>query len=94
MKLKNIIHQFDMLTDCIIYQGDTKIHYKDPDNEWEEVYKGTIMDIPWYFLNFYLTPTSYGAVSCYYEKETNKTRIEFNLCEFKEAVKYFLEENE
>ena len=50
MKFGDIIKYFDMTGACKIYQTDVYIN-KD---EIELIFEGSIMDIPWYLMNFIL----------------------------------------
>lgn len=45
MKIKDIIRYIDFMTDIIIWENvSTK------EENWENVYEGSIMDMPWYYL--------------------------------------------
>jgi hypothetical protein len=44
MKLKDIIKMFDPLSAIIIYET----------GEEDEVWSGSVLDIPWYYLDYYI----------------------------------------
>lgn len=50
MKLGDIIKYLDMLSNVIIWQTDVHIDKQ----EDEKIFEGSIMDIPWVYLDYYL----------------------------------------
>lgn len=53
VRFGDIVHLFDMTDACTIWQEDVK-------DKPEIIYEGSIMEIPWYILDFYLTPDKDG----------------------------------
>ena len=50
IKLIDIIKNFDALEQVVIYQSDAFISK----NGFEKIFKGSILDIPWYITEMYL----------------------------------------
>ena len=94
MKLKKIIKYLNSLDTVQIWQGDTMLALGkgDPDN-WEMVYEGSVMDIPWYLLDFYLTNTTdaeaIGSGNYTPEEEKKGSYLCILLCEDKEVAKKY-----
>ena len=91
MKLKHILKYFDALTSIVLWQGDVKINPKKGDpNNWEEIFSGSVIDIPWIYLNYYLVNDINGeAISCFLDKDKNQACFTICLCESKDAaIKY------
>ena len=71
MQLKDIIRYLDCTDSVIIWQDDVYVDEYKP----EQIFEGSIMDIPWYILDFYLSNTKDGeAISArnWGEKYNNK----------------------
>ena len=75
MKLKNIIKYLDVISNVIIWQEDV---YTDK-NEAEVIYEGSVLDIPWYILDMYLSNSPDGeAISARnYGDKDNPTKAGF-----------------
>ena len=73
IKLYELLKHTDSLVDVQIYTEDS-------DDEPE--YQGSIMNIPWYYVDYYLNTTlDYEAVSVYFDRDRAKTYLILNLKE-------------
>ena len=54
MKLKDVIGYLNGLDRVVVTQTDAYLAGTPSENDVEEVYRGSIMDIPWYLLDYYL----------------------------------------
>lgn len=74
MKLVNIIKFFDFLCDVQIFQTDAYTEESEHYGEEEEIYTGTIWDIPWWVADMHLDEDDYeGCISM--DKENNRIVI-------------------
>ena len=76
VRFGDIVHLFDMTDDCTIWQEDVYISKDKP----EIIYEGSIMEIPWYILDFYLTPDKDGepiGVRYVYDNDILTGRVQF-----------------
>ena len=92
LQLKDIINYLDWLDNVIIYQGDAYIKPEEQEDPWEEVFKGGVMDIPWYYLNYYLTndkSTMLKAINSCFDRDKNEPYMELFLCEQKEYTEKY-----
>jgi hypothetical protein len=67
MKLGEIIKYLDKLSNVVIWQTDVYINKHKP----EMVFEGTIMDIPWIYLDYYLdnSENTEAIEACRYEND-------------------------
>ncbi len=76
MKLKHIINFLEFTADVEIYNWGENIDKSDPE---EPCFVGAVMDIPWYFMDYYLyCPNSYQAIDVYKPEDDNHAR--FSIC--------------
>ena len=73
MKLKDVIKYFDMLIEVRIWlEGEDD----------EPVFKGFLMNIPWYFIEYELDASDeYGGFDVYTDEETNRPCLGIYLIE-------------
>ena len=63
MKLGDIIKYLEMLSYVEIWQDDVFLETSEREDKSELIYSGTVMDIPWYIMDYYLHNTSdYEAI--------------------------------
>lgn len=74
MKLKDIINYLEATDMCIITTINTKTG--EEDDQWE----GSILTIPWYFIEYYLYNSSDYEAICVGHKD-GKTYFDITLCE-------------
>lgn len=79
MKFKDIIKHIDAVnTEVEIYVG---CNYDEPD------FRGHVLDIPWYFLDYYLDSNEeYESICVKHDEVTNKSYLVLNLIEELEEI--------
>jgi len=74
MKLKDIIEYIDWACDVQISQTDMYIESSPHYGESEEIYAGSVMDVPWWITNMYLDKDEDGE-SIFIDKENGRIKI-------------------
>ena len=59
-KLRDIIEYMDAISDIVIMQTDAYLLSSPDANKEEEIYSGSVLDVPWYITDFYLANDSNG----------------------------------
>lgn len=60
LQVKDIIPFLNQLDHVKVYQGDVYTNPDEAEDPWENIFTGSVMDMPWYILNFYLCNTIDG----------------------------------
>lgn len=86
LKVKDIIKLLSITDDIIIWQEDVYID----EHEEEQIFFGSVMDIPWYILDYYIAePDENGAplsARCYGKEYNNRCGFILYVRESKPAI--------
>lgn len=87
LQVKDIIKRFSMIADVTIFQGDVYRNFNptNPDH-WEEIFTGSIMNIPWYIMDFYFVNTADGEAIDVYINEKGNPAFSFSVVEEWESI--------